>query len=306
VGARQSFFDLGGNSLLAAHVVLDIEQVTGKRLPLGALIQAPTIEALAALLRGPERPTLPPHIVALRNTGSTPPFFCMPGLGGSVLTLRQLVHHMDPDQVIYALEAAGLDGGDPPGQSGVEKLAAQYIEEIRAVQPEGPYFLGGLSFGGKVVFEIARQLHAQGQEVAFLALIDSYGPGYFGPRALVERISYHAGILTRLRRDEWLPYLRDRARSVKNRLASLRSGSTDESTADPPYQPGTYRGKVTVFRARRQPPDCTRDPFMGWGGVAAGGLEVRHIEGDHWSIAHANARELAEDLMTNLIKAQTR
>src|SRR5499427_5510842 len=92
VGARQSFFDLGGNSLLAAHVLLEIEQVTGQRLPLGALIQAPTIEALAALLRGQERSTLPPHIVALRNTGSTPPFFCVPGLGGSVLTLRELVH----------------------------------------------------------------------------------------------------------------------------------------------------------------------------------------------------------------------
>jgi len=305
VGARQSFFDLGGNSLLAAHVLLEIEQVTGQRLPLGALIQAPTIEALAALLRGQERSTLPPHIVALRNTGSTAPFFCVPGLGGSVLTLRELVHHMDPNQVIYALEAAGLDGGHP-GQGGVEKLAAQYVEEIRAVQPEGPYFLGGFSFGGKVVFEMARQLHALGEEVAFLALIDSYGPGYFGPRALVERISYHVGVLTRLRRKEWRPYLRDRARAVKRRLASLRPGSVSESTPDPPYEPATYHGKVTLFRAKRQPPESTGDPLMGWGGLATGGVEVRHIEGDHWSIAQANARELAENLMTDLIKAQTR
>lgn len=291
VGVRDDFFELGGDSLMATEVMLEIEHALGKRLSLATLFKAPTVELLAGVLRQDGGPALPPHIVAIRDTGSTRPFFCIPGLGGNILSLRHLARHLDPNQVMYGLEPP--DGDTPPGQEGVRRLASTYVEEIRTIQPTGPYCLGGFSFGGLLVFEMAQQLRMQGQQVALLALFDSYGPGYLHSGS---RVMLHE--LRGLRRGERLSYLVARTVDVTRRIRNMLT----RRRPDPPYEPAVYPGRVTLFRCETQSPECRHDPQMGWGRVAGGGLEIHQIPGDHFTVIEKHAPQLAERLTACLTK----
>ena len=94
-----------------------------------------------------------------------------------MLEYYDLARHLGADQPFYGLQSAGLDGSRPP-HTRVEDMAAHYIKEMRELQPEGPYFIGGRSLGGMVAFEMAQQLKAQGQAIGLLALLDTYPSGY--------------------------------------------------------------------------------------------------------------------------------
>jgi len=167
IGVRDNFFDLGGHSLLAVQLLAQIEKVIGKHLPLATLFHEPTIEQLASILR--QEGWSPPwsFLVPFQPSGSKPPFFCFHGT-------TALAGCVDSDQPFYFLQPHGLDGREV--SCSVEDMAAEYIKEIRTLQPEGPYFLGGYSFGGMVVFEAAQQLRKNGQEVASLVLLDPTNP----------------------------------------------------------------------------------------------------------------------------------
>ncbi len=177
VGVLHNFFDLGGNSLLAVRLVAHIQQEFGKTLPLASLFQRGNVEQMAALLRQNGQATASVHspLAPIQTTGTKPPFFCVPGAGGYVIYLYQLARCLGADQPFYGLQAAGLDGDEPP-HSTVEAMAAYYIDALRTVQPEGPYYLGGHSLGGWVAFEMAQQLQRQGQAVALVAIIDTPAP----------------------------------------------------------------------------------------------------------------------------------
>src|SRR5262249_30894375 len=176
IGIKDNFFDLGGHSLLAVRLFEEIAKVTGKTLPLATLFQALTVEQLADLLRQEGWSALWSSLVAIQPHGSRPPFFFIHAVSGNVLHYRFLSHYLGQDQPFYGLQAQGLDGTQAP-QTRIEDMAALYIKEIRTLQPEGPYFLGGGSSGGVIAFEMAQQLHAQGQQVALLVLFDTYFPG---------------------------------------------------------------------------------------------------------------------------------
>ena len=177
VGIHDNFFELGGSSVLAAQLFTQINEVIGQNLPLATLFQAPTVEKLASLLSQEEWSASWSSLVAIQPNGSKPPFFCIHGAGGNVLMYRKLAEYLGSDQPVYGLQAKGMDGiQDMLTQ--VEDIAAHYVKEIRAFQPEGPYFLGGLSFGGIASIEIAQRLIEQGQKVGLIALIDTHGPGY--------------------------------------------------------------------------------------------------------------------------------
>ncbi|MCX6046238.1 MAG: amino acid adenylation domain-containing protein, partial [Chloroflexi bacterium] len=178
VGVRDNFFDSGGNSLLAVRLVTQIQQAFGKTLPLTALFQRGSVEQMAGLLRqnsSADELTPSSPVAPIQAAGTKPPFFCVPGAGGYVIYLYQLARGLGSDQPFYGLQAAGLEGDQPPHTT-VEEMATYYVEAMRTVQPEGPYYLGGHSLGGWVAFEMARQLQAQGQSVALVAIIDTPVP----------------------------------------------------------------------------------------------------------------------------------
>ncbi len=173
ISITANFFDLGGHSLLAVQLMARVEQQFDQQLPLALLFQEATIEHLAAALRQNQIAThFASSIVGLQTAGSNPPlFFVHPG-GGSVFCYVTLARHLGREQPFYALQAPGLYN-DTQLYTDVRALAAYYVEEIRSIQSEGPYHLGGWCVGGIIAYEMARQLQQSGQEIALLALLDS-------------------------------------------------------------------------------------------------------------------------------------
>ncbi|MEK8019856.1 MAG: alpha/beta fold hydrolase, partial [Candidatus Parabeggiatoa sp.] len=176
VGVNDNFFELGGHSLLAVSLLAQIEQEFGKHLPLAALFQGATIAELARLLN-PSTDTTDSWapLVAIQPNGTKRPFFCVPGAGGNVLYYHQLARHLGEEQPFYGLQAVGLDGETAP-DTRIEDMAARYIKEIQTVQPQGPYLLGGHSFGSWVALEMAKQLRLKGQKIARLLIFDTTVP----------------------------------------------------------------------------------------------------------------------------------
>ncbi len=177
IGIRDNFFDLGGYSLLALRMFSAIEQIFGKRLPMALLFQAPTIDGLADVLRDEGCSVRWKSLVAIHAQGTRRPFFVVPGVGGNVLVFARLARLLGEDQPFYGLQAQGLDGKAKP-YTRVEDMARHYVEEIRSVQPQGPYLLGGTCTGGLVAYEIAQQLTAQGESVR-LAIMESWHPSSY-------------------------------------------------------------------------------------------------------------------------------
>ncbi|MGB7949035.1 MAG: amino acid adenylation domain-containing protein, partial [Candidatus Binatia bacterium] len=175
IGLKDNFFDLGGHSLLAVRLISQVEKLTGRRLSLASLFQAPTIEEQAKFVRSEGWSSPWSSLVAIQPGGSKPPLFCVHAHDGNVLFWRELSRRLGPEQPFYGLQAQGFDGKQAP-DTRVEDMASRYVREIQLLQPEGPYFLGGHCFGGLIAFEMAQQLHAQGQTVALLALMDSFVP----------------------------------------------------------------------------------------------------------------------------------
>jgi non-ribosomal peptide synthetase component F/pimeloyl-ACP methyl ester carboxylesterase len=177
IGVRDNFFEIGGYSLLAVGMFAEIERTFGKNLPLSVLLQAPTIAELAKFLRE-ETEAVPwsPLVTIQTGTSAKPPLFCIHGGGFNILIYRDLAINLGPQQTVYGLQARGLDGNSPI-RDRLEDIAADYIEQIQTIQPEGPYFLSGLSNGGNIALEMAQQLQKQGQKVALLAMFDTYAPG---------------------------------------------------------------------------------------------------------------------------------
>ncbi|MFE0191075.1 amino acid adenylation domain-containing protein [Streptomyces sp. NPDC058989] len=172
VGIHTGLFDLGGTSLTAMRLVVQIEQRYGVTIALSEFIAAPTVAGLAARLRDGDAVAAFDPLVPIRPDGDRPPLFMVHPMGGNVLCYVRFARHLPADQPLYALQAAGADPGTTPLCS-VQELAASYVTALREVQPHGPYSIGGWSFGGFVAFEIARQLRAAGEEINRLVLLDT-------------------------------------------------------------------------------------------------------------------------------------
>jgi thioesterase domain-containing protein/acyl carrier protein len=307
IGVRDNFFELGGNSLFAARLFAQIANSFGKHLPLATLFRFSTIEQLANHLREDSDTSKPwSALVAIQPEGSKPPLFCVHAAGANVLIYRPLSRHLGNDQPVYALQAQGLDGRARP-LTRVEDMAALYIREMRALQPEGPYFLLGASFGGLVIYEMAQQLLAQGQQVALLAMLNTNCPVY----SFAKRIRCHLGHLMERGPKS---YAMGVGKSVKRRLTGqgndervesnapdpdiqkllVKDSGVDESlvrtvmaimAAEEEYVPSrrVYPGKITLFRARDAKRDF-EDNRLAWRKLAAGGFEVHIVPGTHTSM----------------------
>jgi aspartate racemase len=320
IGVRHQFFDLGGNSLLAARIVARIEKAFGRKLTTAAVFQSPTVEQLAGLLRGGEQqnPRFASSIVEIQPHGSKPPLFLVHGIGGGMLWgYANLARFLGPDQPVYAFNSRGLDGGAEFGT--LEEMALQYVADLRAFQPRGSYRLGGYCFGGNVAYEMARLLEAQGQTVSLLAIFNcplpnsSYyhvrlTPGFCVNflRNFRDRLRHVLSLKPEQRRQLVLWRARVIKKHCFNLLNRLRRVTVDldvddwvDLTTQPEdrrglwathlrayaeYRPKPYGGHVTLFRTRGHPLVCSFDNACGWGEFASGGVTVHIVPGEHESI----------------------
>jgi amino acid adenylation domain-containing protein len=173
VGVTDNFFDLGGHSLLAVRLMARIRRDLGRELPLAVLLEGATIERLAAAVRRQPGAEEPGTLVAIQRGDGRRPLFLVHPVGGSIACYGELARSLGADQGCYGLQAAGPAAGVA---ATVEEMAAAYLEALRAVQPHGPFQLGGWSMGGVVAFEMARQLARDGDDADLLVLVDVPAP----------------------------------------------------------------------------------------------------------------------------------
>ncbi|MGH7690570.1 MAG: non-ribosomal peptide synthetase, partial [Gemmatimonadaceae bacterium] len=185
VSVEDDFFELGGHSLLALTMMAKIERVFGERLPLNALFESPTIARLAKHIERHQKTVGQHTLVSIQASGSRPPIYWIPGGAAlGLFRLRHIVTRLGPDQPVY-----GLGSGYPKSLrdvEGVEERAAHYLELVRAVQPHGPYCVAGFCAGGRVAYEMAQRLVAEGESVAFLGMINCWFPNY--PSGRIRRL----------------------------------------------------------------------------------------------------------------------
>ncbi|MGB6168655.1 MAG: thioesterase domain-containing protein, partial [Geitlerinemataceae cyanobacterium] len=173
ISVGDNFFELGGHSLMMVSLFDRIERELGKTLPMSVLFEAPTIETLAQHFQPADIGGSWDSLVQIRaGNPAKPPLFLIHEVHGKILMYHTLSRHLKGDRAIYGLRPYGKEGF-PILHTRIPEMVAYYIAKIRSVQPQGPYFLGGMCAGGNLAFEVALQLQNQGQEVAFVALFDS-------------------------------------------------------------------------------------------------------------------------------------
>jgi len=328
VGVKDNFFELGGHSLLAVSLMAKIQQQFDKQLPLSTLFTSPTIEDLANLVRQDTKVSSS-SLVPLQTQGTKPPFFCVHPAGGHVFYYLELSQYLGNDIPFYGLQAQGFNEGEEV-LTKVEDMAEFYIKTIREFQPEGPYQIGGWSFGGVVAFEMAQQLVQQGQEVSLLALLDPWVPILLDPSKKIDHL-YMRGVLSRyfggmfgitnlvteeeligLNSEEQIEFIIDKAeklelfpkeatREQNRRFIDVIIGTLKATYT---YKRRPYPGKVTVFRAEEKHPHGIDNQLV-WVEMYAildvADLEVVIVPGNHFTfIQDPNLKVLAERLSSRV------
>ncbi|MEJ2652588.1 MAG: amino acid adenylation domain-containing protein [Gammaproteobacteria bacterium] len=277
IGVEDNFFDLGGHSLLAVQLMDRIQQLFDRELPLDALWYSPgTIRHLAELLTGTGGEPVWSRPVAIKPSGNKSPLFCLPIAGGHLFNYDNLSRYIDPERPVYALPPQGVDG-KRPAHTSIEDMAKHAIQQMRDIQPTGPYHLTGYCSGGVIAFEVARQLLAQGDDVAFLGLIDSISPSFSKTFVLMLKDLVRGNELRLVQERLYalvlntigLPHLR----KVKGVGESHRWALW--SYKKPPSIPG----RITLFRPASY--EYSRDAALGWASLAEDGVEVHLLPGRH-------------------------
>jgi acetoacetyl-CoA synthetase len=312
IGPDDNFFDLGGDSLSASTLFLEIEKVCGRQLPSVMIYNAPTVATLAAELEKPSTSRFPP-LFLLRAGSAASPAYIAHGLGGSVIDFYRLVTHIESDRPIYGMQARGIDGIDDPFES-IEDMAQYHLKAIKQIQPHGPYVLIGYSLGGLVSLEIAHRLIASGEGVALLAMLDAYPSRKYlslsqrlrlSMRQVLRRISIAIGMSAPKQDQSALSPEELRAQMSAGRLRTSLSKSSAAASMTPAmqraaevakealkrYRPRFYPGKINFVRAETVT-DFPADPIAVWAGLAKE-FESETVPGDHLGMIASHPETLA-------------
>lgn len=326
VGLYDDFFLLGGDSLQAVDLFLAIEAELGRRLTRAVLFEAGTVAEMAARI---EMDAPSNCIVPIQPKGDNPPFFCVHDQNGHVLNFRDLARYLGPEQPFYGIQCLGLDGEVFPFTR-MEDMAGHYLGEIRKIQPSGPYYIGGYSFGGRVAFAIAQELRAAGEEVALLAMLDTYyhlGQKRVGMRQWLTR---HRERLANLHPRERPAYFALRvANAVTISKIAIRSRVIPAlwriyERLDQPvprfliqptvgndiirrnFHPQPYDGDAVLFQTEL-PASKHREVHEGWRRLILGNLDIRPVPGRHFDfLKEPHVRTLAAELSDCLAQSRER
>jgi amino acid adenylation domain-containing protein len=331
IGIHDNFFDLGGHSLLAVRLFALLTEQLQVTLPLAVLFQAPTIAGQADLIRRGSEPAWRRSLVPIQPAGKRSPVFALPGVGGNVLGYNVLAQLLGPEQPFYGLQSRGLDGAEEP-LARIEDIAAECLRDVRAVQPKGPYYLVGACMGGVVAYEMAQQLRTAGEDIALLALIETWPPmpttvlslqpsprgrASAKIRFILERLQLYRTTLTQLHGRQRLRYLADRFKLCMEIVArrDLFRGSRSEFylslvretnlRAFQLYKPCAYSGPVVLFCAEGREVDPESDYRLAWRQFIAA-LEVRSTPGADSGLilTEPYVQVLADQLKTCLDRAR--
>jgi len=329
VGVRDSFFDLGGHSLLVVRLFSEIGKTFGHSLPLTALFQASTIEQMASLLRETEIAS-ESCIVPLQPQGTKPPLFWLHTLGGGggggLFRYKNIADLLGPDQPSYGIRAPR----EPFAT--LEEMAAHYLKQIRAIQPSGPYYLAGYCFGGTLAFELAQQLYQRGEKVAFLGVIEAVAREKrklsipLSPASISHFLAnfyYWLEEFFQQGKKSMIVRIQRRVKSLFHKLLVKRDAGAEDDHVEAvldgwnypkefrryarihwlallKYVCKPYPGRVTVFRVRKQRLR-NFDPSLGWKQFAQGGVQVRVLPGSHESMVdQSNFQILAREVKVSL------
>jgi len=305
VGITNDFFDLGGHSLMAARLVSEVRRVTGKRLSLSALFHGATPEFLAHILQNGLELGSDPIAMAIQRGNGAPAFFCVVPPGENAVGYVKLARYAGAGYPFYKLQGSGPGIGDRPySASEMQALAERYVEAMRAVQPSGPYFFGGMCDGAHIACRMARTLDQQGERVGMLAVFDTWVLENT-QKPILSYVHYYS---LRFRAFFHLSGHERMQVALKAFRAALnRARGGQRSTWSQAYWPGedfvppTFSGKVALFKRRKQPFYYVDDPEMGWGRRARSGVDVQVLPIDHEEMLHEPdvrilARRLAECL----------
>ena len=320
IGVQDDFFDLGGYSILAVNLMYQIEKLTGRTLPLSTLFRARTIESLAEVLVEDNASSPMKALIPIQAAGNNPPLFFVHLIGGNVLSFAELPKFIGQEQPLYGLQAIGLDGQEQPIDN-IEEMAARYIEEIQMTQPRGPYFLAGGCMGGVVAFEMAQQLRAKGQQVAFLGLIECWLQDFGeesklwdfdpGPRVtyLIRAVKSQIRILKETAFPQWVSYGAKNLKAVAQMARTLDVYRGDKAARNhdivlqanqrglSKYRPKSYGGRITYFLASARSVPFKKDPRLKWEKYARGGLKL-------FRIPAPNAGQMFTDPYVRVLGAQ--
>ena len=291
VGIRDSFFDLGGHSLMAVRLMAEIREVTGRQIPVSAIFRAPTIEALAPLLRENTVSRSDPILAPLKDGDGVAPFFAIAAPGVDTFGLSLLANHLGTDQSVYKVQAsAPLVQGRPFTKNELRILAQECVAAMRSVQPHGPYCLGGMCEGVVIAQEIILELESLHEEVGVFAIFDTWVLENSQIRVLwaVNYCRQRLQIFRSLPRQV-------RLATVKRFIERLflkngKPGNTLDSGWDRTYWPGEefceprFQAPILLFKRARQPYYYVRDPQMGWGVRSTGGVEICELNSAHHEI----------------------